>query len=103
MSEPGRVHDPEHLRSVRALPCCAPGAGDSCVGVIEADHVGRRPVGRKCNDRETIPLCTLHHAERHALAGPFKGWGRERMREWLEQKLRETQVAADRGEATFSW
>jgi hypothetical protein len=87
-----RVHRREHLLAVKRLPCCAPGAPVGCEGVIEADHVGRRGVGQKCDDRETIPLCTRHHAERHALAGPFRGFDRERMRAWLSAQLKETQT-----------
>lgn len=27
----------------------------------EAAHVGRRGLSQKCSDRETVPLCALHH------------------------------------------
>lgn len=88
-----RVHDRDWLLAVKRLDCCAPGAPDGCEGVIEADHVGRRGVGQKSHDNETIPLCTRHHAERHALAGPFRGFDQDGMREWIAGRLEETQAA----------
>lgn len=87
-----REHDRAWLMAVKRQPCAAPGAPEGCEGVIEADHVGRRGVGQKCSDRETIPLCSRHHAERHALAGPFRGFDRERMRDWLAERLEETRT-----------
>ena len=29
--------------------------------MAEAAHVGKRGLGQKCSDRETIPLCVEHH------------------------------------------
>lgn len=59
---------------------------------MEADHAGRRPVGQKCDDTEAIPLCTQHHADRHAFSGPFRSFDRDVMREWLDARIEETQV-----------
>ena len=76
----------------RRLPCCARDLGP-CWGRIEADHAGPRPLGRKCSDDETIPLCSGHHRARTDLAGPFRGWGREQMRAWLDAQIEQTQAA----------
>ena len=42
---------------------------------IEAAHVGKRGLGQKCSDRETIPLCIWHHRtgphSHHALGKRF--------------------------------
>jgi len=55
---------PEYLNFIRSLPCLI------CVllrrrqtGRTEAAHVGQRGLGQKCSDRETAPLCALHHRE----------------------------------------
>lgn len=64
----GRVRDQEYLRKVKTLVCCVradwrarfPRPSD-CEGVTEAAHVGQRGKGRKCDDREAIPLCGKHH------------------------------------------
>lgn len=57
------VRDPKHLAFIRSLPCvvCFRTRG------IEAAHVGRRGMAQKCSDRETIPLCSIHHKEQHRI------------------------------------
>jgi hypothetical protein len=92
----GRVRDEAWLAEVRKLPCCAPKWPPSlCSGAVEADHVGRRGLGQKCSDRETIPLCNGHHEDRDGRdgnRGPFAGWNPERLRTWLNERIAETQV-----------
>jgi hypothetical protein len=93
-----RERDISYMRFVKTLDCfalltvdghrCAPSA------VIEADHAGRRGIGQKCNDTETIPLCSDAHRARHAFNGPFKGWTRSRMRAWLDEAIVRTQLLA---------
>ena len=53
----------EHLAFVRSLPCCVSGRSWG----IEAAHVGRRGLGQKCSDFETIPLNSLFHREQHRI------------------------------------
>jgi hypothetical protein len=65
------------------------------MGRIEADHAGRRPLGRKCNDRETQPLCSLHHRQRTDWSGPFRDWSKEEMSAWLREGIVETQRLLD--------
>jgi hypothetical protein len=57
------IRDPAYLKFIRSLPCavCPRDKG------IEAAHVGRRGLSQKSSDRETIPLCSLHHQEQHRI------------------------------------
>lgn len=57
--KPARSKD--HLAFVRSLPCCVSGRTFG----VEAAHVGRRGLGQKCSDFETIPLNALYHREQH--------------------------------------
>lgn len=84
-----RIRDLVYLAwMIRTQPCAARGVG-ACGGgwVTEADHVGRRPLGRKCSDRETIPLCSAHHRDRHD-GNLLPGWSKARLRAWLDEQVR---------------
>jgi hypothetical protein len=76
---------------VKTLPCFARDigidTGRPCGGVVEADHAGRRGLGQKCSDDQTIPLCTEHHRQRTDFSGAFKSWTKDRMRYWLEASI----------------
>lgn len=88
-----RVRDVAYMLAVKALPCCAPRSPlDLCAGPVEADHAGVRPLGRKCSDHETIPLCAWHHIARHDRLGSFLGWSRAQVRAWLNRRIAETQA-----------
>jgi hypothetical protein len=52
-----------HLAFIRSLPCCVSGRTDR----VEPADVGRRGMGQKCSDLETIPLNALYHAEQHRI------------------------------------
>lgn len=65
-----RHDDPDYLNWIRSLGCvCCVWRHKSEKGWIawfqttrtEAAHVGMRGLAQKCSDRETIPLCALHH------------------------------------------
>lgn len=103
-----RVYDTSWMLLVKRLPCCAAqlDVHTTCQGVVEADHAGLRPMGRKCSDKDTIPLCSKHHRERTDFRGTFKTWDGARMRAWLdaqiefarldvEQMMRRTTVEAE--------
>lgn len=108
----GRVRDRAYLLAVKGLPCCLVGTGD-CSGPIEADHAGRRPLGRKCNDDEAIPLCRKHHRDRTDALGFFRGMfivvdaaiGPPAitltgfMREWCDRRIAETRARLGYGRA----
>jgi hypothetical protein len=86
-----RVRDADHLHRVHDLPCCARDLSP-CFGPIEADHAGRRPMGRKADDDTCISLCVGHHRQRTDFSGPFKHWKGEEMRLWLDEKIAETRL-----------
>lgn len=82
-----RDRDIAFMLWVKTMSCVARelglDTGHPCGGVIEADHAGTRGLGMKCDDRETIPICTEHHRQRTDFSGAFKTWHRDRMRSWL--------------------
>lgn len=84
-----RERDSAFMLWVKTLPCWARGLSQ-CGGVIEADHAGARGLGRKADDDTCIPLCMLHHRQRTDFTGPFKAWGRLRMRQWLADARADT-------------
>lgn len=86
-----RVRDAAYLAWIHTLTCAASGLhGHICDGPIEADHVGARPLGRKCNDAETIALCSLAHRQRTDHCGPFRSFTREQMRAFVDASLANT-------------
>lgn len=56
----------------------------------EATHQGNHHSNRKASDNTTVPLCSRLHHQMHHLAGPFKGWTKERLRTWREWAIRDT-------------
>jgi hypothetical protein len=85
-----RVRNEAWLAEVRKLPCCV--STTWCLGRVEADHAGKRGLGQKCSDRETIPLCSIHHRHRTDCVGYFRGWTADRMRAWCDARIAETQT-----------
>ena len=62
---PKRETCEKHLRFVRSLPCCLCRRSVN----VEPHHLLRgvsRGIGRKSDDRHTIPLCDVHHHAIHA-------------------------------------
>ena len=100
-----RVHDTDYMLRVKGLSCVARelglDTGFPCGGVVEADHAGRRGLGQKCSDLETIPLCTEHHRQRTDFSGAFKTWNQARMRLWLAACIDYVQTVLNmKGKAT---
>lgn len=86
----GRRRDPDYVAWVKTLPCAVAdeiGLDWHCEGGIEADHMGRRPLGRKADDDTCVPLCSLHHRQRTDFSGRFRTWGHDEMRAWLDVKV----------------
>lgn len=94
----GRVHDRVYLAWVRTQPCLFRG-GHRCQGRVEAHHTGRRPLGRKCDDREGVPLCSRAHRDWEHAAGVFKGLDQTDRRQWARRAIAYTQArwAAQQG------
>jgi len=55
--------DAAYLEYIRSLPCCVCPLDAPQTSPTEAAHVGPRGLSQKCPDRETLPLCALHHRE----------------------------------------
>ena len=84
-----RMHDKAYLAKVHDLPCYLSGA--DCAGPIEADHMGERLSGRKADDTTVVPLCKLHHAQRHHGARIFRTMTKLEMRAWKQRAIADTQ------------
>ena len=80
---------------IKQQTCCATELS-RCYGPVEADHAGRRGVGRKADDRTCIPLCQLHHTQRASFSGPFRTWNQAMMRLWLEGHVKVWQATYER-------
>ena len=88
-----RKRDPAYMSFVASLPCLLRETG-KCHGRTEVDHAGKRPLGRKCSDRETVPLCSRHHQERTDYRGAFARFTAWQMRAWCEWAVAFTQERA---------
>lgn len=88
---PGRVYDEEYLAFVRTLRCALHATG-KCWGRTEANHVGGRPKGRKCDDDEAAPLCKFHHDAWTRHKDHFAGWTKAQRREWAAEQIDITQA-----------
>lgn len=87
-----RVVDRVHLAAVHHLPCCARDLSP-CSGPLEADHAAKKiGGGRKSDDTGAIPLCQLHHSQRHSFSGPFRSWTAPVMRRWLDEQIAATRT-----------
>jgi len=62
-----------------------------CEGAIEADHMGRRPVGRKAADDTCVPLCKRHHVARTGHSGLFRDAAQDQLRAWTSWWIAEIQ------------
>ena len=72
MSEPRRVRDRNHVRSVAQKPCLICGRWPA-----DAHHlkfVQSRAIGRKVSDEFTVPLCRGHHREVHRCGDEATWW-----------------------------
>lgn len=80
--------DPNYLGWVARLKCCC------CPAQSGPPHhtTAGRGKGQRAHDHRAIPLCHMHHDERHRLCGFFKGWVRDEIQAWEE-----TMVARTRG------
>jgi hypothetical protein len=93
--------DPARLAFVREQACVVPfsetlpGSGfavtGGCKGRTEACHEGKKPgIGMKCNDAETLPMCSSHHGQWTDHRGVFAGWTKEQRRQWADERIAET-------------
>lgn len=91
--------DDAYREWVRTQPCCAPCAPSGCWPNIEAHHAGSSGMGQRAHDHTCIPLCSAHHVPGlHQNAGPFKGWKREQLRDWQDERIEELRTRYARRE-----
>lgn len=89
----GREYDEEYLAEVRTLACLLRDVPDHrCDGRTQADHAGRRPLGRKSDDDEGIPLCPTAHKERQTYTGWCAGLDDRGMRLVMTTAIAETRA-----------
>lgn len=72
LSEPRRIRDREHVRSVMRQPCLVCGRTPS-----DAHHLRftqKRALGLKVSDEFTVPLCRGHHRELHRCGDEGAWW-----------------------------
>lgn len=80
--------DPAYLDRVRHQQCCSP---SGCrARRCEAHHSTGSGMGLRAHDHESMPLCARHHYDFHALSGPFKGWTKERLKQWQREQVAAT-------------
>lgn len=82
-----RVRDRSYLLAVKQLPCALWML--RCDGEVQAHHAGRRGLGQKCSDYESIPLCRAHHRALHDGGLP---WGVTDARGWLDRVIAQTRA-----------
>lgn len=118
-TEPKR--DPEFVRLVHMLPCCARELpGHVCSGPLEAHHAGPRENGasEKADDDTSIPMCKLSHQALHGAARMgkcifFKTCGKDGLRAWEDRwigitrkqvaRLRSNPSSGPRSPAEVEW
>jgi hypothetical protein len=77
LSEPRRIRDREHVRSLMREPCLVCGRTPS-----DAHHLRftqTRALGRKVSDEFTVPLCRGHHRELHRWGDEAAWWTKLRL------------------------
>jgi hypothetical protein len=109
-----RERDFDYMGCVRRLPCIVSVIERSlphceyaalpfkfmrvtlCGGHVQADHMGKRGLGQKADDRTCAPMCEHHHAERTDYRGVFYGFRGMTMRvfcnwaiEWTQKQVKE--------------
>lgn len=82
------VKEPKYLEWLRRQPCALSGHG-YCSEQVDAHHrTGGKGMGQKNDDSQAFSLCRQHHIhERHALAGYFRGWRKERIKAWESEQV----------------
>ena len=77
LSEPRRIRDRQHVRSVMREPCLVCGRTPS-----DAHHLRftqKRALSRKVSDEFTVPLCRGHHRELHRWGDEAAWWTKLRL------------------------
>ncbi len=87
-----RCREPKYLKWVSQFPCAICGYVPTQVAHIRMGNIerGKRPtgLGEKPDDKFTVPLCVVHHAEQHS-ANERRWWESKGVDPWaLVDRLR---------------
>lgn len=74
------IRDKKYLAFIRTEQCCICGNHHD----IEAHHVFTGGMGIKCNDTDTVPLCSICHLSVHNKHGKSGNWTPEKLTFMLE-------------------
>jgi hypothetical protein len=88
-----RTRDYAYMAWVKTLDCCVARELNTysfCRWPIEADHAWNDGMGRKCQDRFTVPLCREHHRQKHDHSGYFASLDKMATRRLFERWVAET-------------
>ncbi len=85
--------DRPYVLWVKTLQCLMAEHG-GCSSVVEAHHAGPRGLSQKAHDHTCVPLCSLHHHDRHAATGVWKTYRKADFRAWADRAIRKTQAEA---------
>ena len=82
--------DDAYRAAVTRLPCsmCQRPGPNQCHHAKQGTGKGQR-----AHDHRSMSLCLRCHHDRHALSGSFKGWTRDRIREWEDIQIGKTWFA----------
>jgi hypothetical protein len=86
----GEKDDPDYLAWLRLQMCRAPIAphpGGDAHHARHDEHGASLGGHLKAPDRRAISLCRCCHNDLHALAGPFKGWTRKGVRDFVDAQI----------------
>lgn len=96
--------DRNYLTWLRMRRCCAPGpphAGGEPHHPRHDEH-GAVGMGLRAHDHRAISLCRACHLAIELHTGPFAGWTKERVREWVDdQAARLLRLYVALGESDF--
>lgn len=82
--------DLKRLKWIRSLPCVF--HSRACVGDVEAHHRTGAGLALKAPDDETMPLCSLHHKQRHDATGPFHEMTKAERKTWEAEMVAKYQA-----------
>jgi hypothetical protein len=92
-----RRRDPAFMAWVKLTQRCMWRHVSRCDGgdlvICDADHAGRRGVGRKSNDDETVPACSLHHRQMTDRSGPVRTMSADAIRAARDAEIDRVQRA----------
>lgn len=94
---PAHLEDKPYREWIATLPCRAPGCTSKPPSHPHHHSLtGLRGTSQKPPDSYCMTLCFRSHRELHSLSGPFKGWTREQLKQWQDDRVAECRAAWSR-------